>query len=126
MPEADRPSWRELLAHAQQLLSGSDARVEVTHAHGTPWHVLAPPQRLLHRCQPQSWGSLGPFQLVERCVCGATRIDSEDGWLGRNLRWQFARVGGRPPRRENPGDTSPLVLELRDALREITNRGEHG
>lgn len=128
MPEADRPTWRELLDRAvQQLSAVADARVEVTHARGVPWDLLPAPRRLFHRCREQSWGSVGPFQLVERCICGAVRIDREGPWLGRHLRLRFSRVAIPPRRRENPGDTTPLVLELRDALRDLKDRGQdHG
>lgn len=36
-----------------------------------------------HRCAPQTRGSFG-LDYVERCRCGATRLDSGDPWMNRN------------------------------------------
>lgn len=130
MPDADRPSWQELLARAQARVSRPGWRVPVTHIHDMPWDLLPAPWRR-HRCWPQSWGSIGPFRLVQRCPCGATRLDEDGPWLGRNLRRPTFRDRRRlrrgpwvSPGGEDAGDTTPILLELRDALRD---RGQsHG
>lgn len=130
MPDADRPTWQELLTRAQSRAGRPGWRAPVTHIQGMPWDLLPTPWRW-HRCWAQSWGSIGPFRLVQRCPCGATRLDEDGPWLGRNLlrprlrtRRALRRGLRRSPGGEDVGDTTPLLLELRDALRD---RGEnHG
>jgi hypothetical protein len=120
MPTAEpsRPTWQDLIHRAQSILEGAERR-PVTHHNGIAFNELVKPRRW-HRCWAQSQGACGPFELVERCPCGAIRIDGPHSpWLGRNGRRyeQFGLgpgVGG-----ENVGDDGPdVLLELRTALRE--------
>lgn len=57
------------------------ARIELFHLHGVPWFEAQTPSRF-HRCtaQTRAWDVL---TLIERCACGAIRLDSH-GWIDRN------------------------------------------
>jgi hypothetical protein len=52
------------------------------HRDGVWWHDAPLPPRW-HRCQPWSRGVTPSFTRVERCACGATRLDGGP-WLERN------------------------------------------
>lgn len=125
MPLADgdpqRPPWQYLLGLAQQWADRlRDLRTPPTSADGIAWNQLPVPRRW-HRCYGQSWGSVGPFQLVERCPCGGTRIDGEGPWLYRNCRaaenfgWGPERGGENFPADEPQPE---LIEQLRQTLRE--------
>ena len=123
MPLADepgRPPWQRLLDLAQRWADRiADQRIPPTSVNGVAWNLLPVPHRW-HRCRAQSWGSVGPFQMIERCPCGGTRIDGEGPWLYRN---QCATENfGMGPQAggENLDDGEPtpeLMIELREALR---------
>jgi hypothetical protein len=54
----------------------------VEHKDGVPWFDAPSPrwwERPFHRHQPQTRGFLG--ELVERCRCGATRLDGYGPWI---------------------------------------------
>lgn len=53
------------------------------HLGGVPWFE-APIPRKLHRCKPQTRGYINYFTLIERCACGAIRMDDQDPWTDRN------------------------------------------
>jgi hypothetical protein len=67
----------------------SDRKAErdlgIAHRHGIPW-FRAPIPRRWHRCTVWTSGRTGAFCLVERCACGAIRLDGEDSWIQRNSR----------------------------------------
>ncbi len=118
-----RPTWRYLIAAAQTWADRTARlRVPTAHVDGLAWNQLPPPRRW-HHCWPQSWGSCGPFQLIEVCPCGGTRIDQTGPWLDRNWRRRYAARrhqfwgGGPGSGGENVGDTGPqLLVELRTTL----------
>lgn len=56
---------------------------EIFHLDDLPWSQ-APLPRRLHRCRVQTRG-WDHFRLIERCACGAIRLDGR-GWLDRNSR----------------------------------------
>lgn len=62
----------------------------IYHQDGIPWWK-APKPPWVHRCWAWTSGSLDRGVLVERCPCGAIRLDGE-GWLERN-----SENGERPP-----------------------------
>lgn len=115
-----RPTARYLLATAQAFIDHlTRQRFAQRHSDGWAWNEVPVPARW-HRCWPQSAGSCGPFQMIERCPCGGTRIDQTGPWWGRNRRRIFDAPGGVGPAngRENIGDTeNDLLLQLRCALR---------
>jgi ribosomal protein S27AE len=49
---------------------------------GVAWNDSEPPWSL-HRCRPQTRGWMNA-NSVERCRCGATRLDGNSPWLERN------------------------------------------
>lgn len=56
------------------------------HRDGIPWYD-APVPRRWHRCWPQTTGSTRTIARVERCACGATRLDGPGHpWIDRNSR----------------------------------------
>ncbi len=120
MPAADdRPPWRRLLDLAEQWLDRVRAeRIPPTSIDGVAWNQLPIPRRW-HRCHAQSYGSVGPFHLIERCPCGGTRIDREGPWLYRNQRATEHFGLGPQAGGENFDEPQPdLMTELREALRE--------
>lgn len=122
MPAADddpRPPWQYLMGLAQQWADRiRPARIAPTSRNGVSWDQHPLPRRW-HRCWAQSWGSVGPFRLVERCPCGGTRLDGKGRWLYRNRR-RHQKHGTGPERGgENvAGDQPPLMTEMRETLRE--------
>jgi hypothetical protein len=62
-----------------------DGSVEVEHFHGIPWHDAPVPSRF-HRCRVQTRGYIHYFTPVQRCACGAIRMDNHRRWLDRNSR----------------------------------------
>lgn len=52
------------------------------HLDGVKWFE-APVPRRWHRCTPQTRAWIGLFTRVERCACGAIRID-EGFWHNKN------------------------------------------
>lgn len=56
------------------------------HRDGIPWHNAPIPHRW-HRCKTWTTGSTRNLALVERCACGAIRLDGEGHpWMDRNSR----------------------------------------
>lgn len=53
---------------------------------GVDWHE-APIPRWWHRCRAQMRGHLSN-NYVERCACGAARLDRSGPWVLRNSRCQ--------------------------------------
>lgn len=66
-----------------------DGKTEVWDRGGVSWHEAPIPSRW-HRCQVQTYGYLNWFELVERCACGAIRMDGRS-WLSRNERRKSRR-----------------------------------
>lgn len=65
-------------------LPGGVAAVLAPHSRDGVPYFQAPLPRRWHRCEP--WTSMRlDTGLVERCACGAIRLDG-DGWLERNIR----------------------------------------
>lgn len=62
-----------------------DGKVETHHLDGVEWWN-APVPRRWHRCAPQTRGWINYFSLVERCACGAIRLDGRTHWMDRNNR----------------------------------------
>ena len=58
--------------------------MELFNVNDVPWHD-APLPRRLHRCRTQTSGLMG-LTLVERCACGAIRLDGRGPWADRNTR----------------------------------------
>lgn len=57
---------------------------EMHHLDGVPWNE-APMPPWLHRCKVQTYGYTGYFTLIERCACGAIRMNGL-GWHRKNER----------------------------------------
>jgi len=57
----------------------------IEHLDGVPWHQ-APKPRRWHRCWPQTRGWMNYFTTVDRCACGAVRLDDSPPWINRNSR----------------------------------------
>lgn len=113
-----RPTSHDLLSRAQQWADQhAGDRVPFTHEDTIPWDRMRLPRRF-HRCWVQSWGSCGPFEMVERCPCGATRLDGGP-WLHKNSRRTSQGGIGPSSTGENVGDGGlALIKEMRAALRE--------
>lgn len=61
----------------------------VEHRYGVPWMgMTAPPSR--HWCRPWTRSGHPHREYIERCRCGATRIDSGD-WTRKNRRREESR-----------------------------------
>jgi hypothetical protein len=56
----------------------------IQHANAVTW-AEAPIPRRLHRCRRQTVGVVRFFTLIERCACGAARIDGGP-WIEKNSR----------------------------------------
>ncbi len=58
--------------------------LNVQHKDGIWWYdAPMPPEQ--HDCEPWSSGESGSF-FVERCACGATKLDHDWAWLDINSR----------------------------------------
>lgn len=55
---------------------------DVRHRGGVWWHE-APLPRRWHRCRPQTVGWVNLFTWVERCACGAIKVDN-GVWHNKN------------------------------------------
>lgn len=56
------------------------------HRDGIAWED-APTPRRFHFCTPQTVAFLAdPRERVERCACGAIRLDGDGPWLEKNSR----------------------------------------
>ena len=64
--------------------------VEISHLEGVPWWE-APRPRRWHFCRAQTLGWIDYFTRVERCACGATRLNGR-GWFERNSRRKEVRA----------------------------------
>lgn len=62
-----------------------DGSVEVRNLDGVSWYEAPLPSRW-HRCRAQTKGLTNYFTQVQRCACGAIRMDSYRRWLDRNSR----------------------------------------
>lgn len=58
---------------------------DVRHVNDIPWYEAKLPSRF-HLCKTQTSGWVNIFTLVERCACGATRIDARGLWVDKNSR----------------------------------------
>ena len=65
--------------------SSDDGRVISHHRDGIPWHD-APIPRRWHRCQVQTYAFVNYFTFIERCACGAIRMENRSPWMDRNSR----------------------------------------
>lgn len=63
-------------------LAPSPPGMLLSHLNGVPWHE-APLPRRLHRCWPQTRVFLH-LRRVDRCACGATRLDDHGLWIDKN------------------------------------------
>ena len=83
-PENERTM--ALLREASRPRTGYRPANPNQHRNGIPWYA-APLPRRWHRCAPWTTGSTQGLALVERCACGATRLDGEGHpWMERNSR----------------------------------------
>jgi hypothetical protein len=62
----------------------SEDRPEVVHVDGIPWYEAPLPWRW-HLCKAQTYGSTRIFFSVERCACGAIRLNKRY-WVDKNSR----------------------------------------
>lgn len=62
----------------------AERRINMTHRDDIPWWK-APKPRRWHRCSPQTT-AFPDFRKVERCTCGAIRLDGIGPWIERNSR----------------------------------------
>jgi hypothetical protein len=118
--EHPRPSAYEMLLAAQGWADHNPGSriLPVNHKDGQQWSDLPIPARW-HRCWPQSWGSCGPFEMVERCPCGGTRLDMSGPWMYRNRRRLENYGTGPHDSTEMIGDDGfDLLVEFRHALRD--------
>lgn len=60
------------------------AAYDLEHRNGLWWHDAPIPSRW-HRCRAWTAGWFAGHHHVERCACGATRLDWMT-WTGRNSR----------------------------------------
>lgn len=58
--------------------------LDLHHRGGIWWHA-APIPSSDHECWAQTSGRIGPTR-VERCACGATRLNGRGDWFDRNTR----------------------------------------
>lgn len=78
-------SDEEYDARFEEARAGYEAlRSSQEHVDGIPWHDAPVPPRL-HRCKPQTKGWVNFFTQVDRCACGAIRMDG-GRWMERNAR----------------------------------------
>jgi hypothetical protein len=76
------PNWPEWVIDEA---FNDDPTIEIYHLGGVPWHEAPIPGRL-HRCIAQT-GGWYHRRFIERCACGAIRIDRRRGtWSERNSR----------------------------------------
>lgn len=66
------------------MTQGDAGLTDFRHKNGLWWHE-APLPRRRHRCQVQSSGTLPSGTFIERCACGAARLDGIL-WIERNSR----------------------------------------
>lgn len=64
-----------------------DVLPDIAHLDGIPW-FKAPLPRRWHRCRPQTGGWFDELTFIERCACGAARLDATGEWSRRNERRQ--------------------------------------
>jgi hypothetical protein len=57
----------------------SGPKTELYHRDGVPWFDATKPRRF-HRHTVQTYAYVDYFTLIERCACGATRIDGRSRW----------------------------------------------
>jgi hypothetical protein len=74
-----RPPAAEFIVGYQS----EDGSTELQHRGSVPWHDAPLPPRL-HLCRTQTRGVYGYFNFLERCACGAIRM--EGFWLEKNAR----------------------------------------
>jgi len=60
-----------------------DHAVEKWDRDGIDW-FHAPKPRRWHRCRIQTQGWVNHFTLVDRCACGAIRMDGHGPWMEKN------------------------------------------
>lgn len=73
--------------HAEQLMALLNPPPDPRQHRNGVWWYDAPLPRRWHRCKPWSTGSTQSFALVERCACGAIRLNGESRpWMDRNSR----------------------------------------
>jgi hypothetical protein len=66
---------------------------EISHKDDIPWYE-APVPRRFHRCRAQTSAYEGLFTLIERCACGATRMNRRM-WIGKNERRKMRKLKWR-------------------------------
>lgn len=62
-----------------------DGKTELHHRDGVAWLDAPMPWRF-HRCSAQTYGYFNYSEQVERCACGAIRLDGRSHWMNRNSR----------------------------------------
>jgi hypothetical protein len=80
----------------------------VEHRDGIEW-LYAPKPRRWHRCKPQTRG-LVRMGFVERCACGATRIDHYSHWMDRNSKGGPSKFKGEWAIRKSDGGMVALGM----------------
>lgn len=78
------PSFADRFPSMARLRPADDERTRLWNLDGVSWHDAPIPKRW-HRCSPQTYGVVNWFSIVERCACGAIRLDGR-GWGERNTR----------------------------------------
>lgn len=81
-----------------------DGKMEVEHLEGVPWHD-APLPRRFHRCWPQTRAWMNYFERIERCACGAGRIDGHS-WIHKNETRKAQPNGSSPTWQKAGSETS--------------------
>lgn len=73
----------------------------IAHLDGVPWWEAPPPPRQ-HEHTPQTRGARsGNITFIERCACGAVRLDRVGPWVyGSEREEQDPRVQPEPVRRK--------------------------
>jgi hypothetical protein len=89
-PDADEPSGIEpadfLDFDEGADYVGPDGSTEMHHRDGVPWWKAEVP-KTRHECWAQTEGWTNYVNRVERCACGAIRLDGAHGvWSDRNSR----------------------------------------
>ena len=79
--------WQPLYARrAMTWVPGfTSEETSIEHLDGVAWHE-APIPRRWHHCKPQTRGVMHYFTEVERCTCGAIRLNGDGHWMERNER----------------------------------------
>jgi hypothetical protein len=73
-PDADQFQLEYMSPHGDVALWNRD---------GVPWPDAPLPPRF-HRCKAQTAGWTNWFEFIERCACGAARMNRHPLWINKN------------------------------------------